>query len=146
MKNFLIASLVGFAIVLMACQPMAAAKGKAKAELGDSALIGVWVVELIGERPVMDNSPARIQFVEDGTINGNASCNRFFGEYSLSKTTLAIAPLGTTRMMCLPSLMEQEQRLLEHLPQATQVVFEDGLLVLLDNDGKLLIKAAREES
>jgi heat shock protein HslJ len=83
--------------------------------------------------------------MEDGAINGNASCNRFFGQYTYSNTVLVIGALGSTKMMCLPSLMEQEQRLLEHLLNATQVRLENGLLILQDGSGASLITASREE-
>lgn len=144
MKNFLISSLVIFTVILVACQPMAT-PGKAESSPRQQLLEGVWVVEHIGDFPVVTGSPARLQFMEDGAINGNASCNRFFGQYTYSNTVLVVGALGATKMMCLPSLMEQEQRLLERLPNATQVRLENDLLILQDASGTSLITASREE-
>lgn len=145
MKNLIAGLLVLSAIILVACAPMVTSQDTVKTPAVDSALMGVWVVESIGERPVVDRSPARIQFSGDGAIAGNASCNRFFGKYTYTKQTLAIEPLGSTRMMCLPALMEQEQRLLEQLPTATTANIENGLLMLRDGANQLVIQASREE-
>jgi heat shock protein HslJ len=110
-------------------------------------LSGTWYIEYIGDRPVLDRSPARVQFTEDGAINGNASCNRFFGSYTYSDKKLVIPQsLGATKMMCLPALMEQEQRLFQHLPNAAQASLLNGLLVLRDAEGNQVIKASRDES
>lgn len=111
------------------------------------ALQGTWYIEYIGDRPVIDHSPARIQFAVDGLLNGNASCNRFFGNYTYVDKQLKIpASLGATKMMCLPALMEQEQRLFEQLPMAHWASVENGLLILRDNQGKQVIKASRDET
>lgn len=112
-----------------------------------SEVIGTWYVEYIGERPVIDHSPARIQFTHEGAINGNASCNRFFGSYTYKNGQLTIpGNLGATKMACLPALMEQEQRLFEHLPTATHAVVENGLLILRNAQGTQVIRASRDES
>jgi heat shock protein HslJ len=145
MKNVISSLLILSAIILVACAPMVTSQDSVSPPADNSALLDVWVVEYIGDRPVVDRSPARIQFSDDGAIAGNASCNRFFGKYRYTNQTLAIDPLGSTRMMCLPALMEQEQRLLEQLPKATRVTIENGLLILRDDTGQLVIQASREE-
>ena len=145
MKNLSTSVLVAFTIFLSACQPHAMSRDAT--EVADSdELFGIWVVEYISERPVIDGSPARIQFGADGAINGNASCNRFFGDYTYQEGRLTINPLGSTRMMCLPSLMEQETRLLEFLPTARSASIENGLLILRDANGRLIIQASVEEA
>lgn len=145
MKNLRTGLLVVFIVILCACQPHAMSRGVGQNIIEHSDLLGVWVVEFIAERPVIDRSPARIQFSADGDINGNASCNRFFGNYTYNDQLLVINQLGSTRMMCLPALMEQEVRLLEFLPTASSASIENGLLILRDTEGKLVIQASKEE-
>lgn len=58
-------------------QPAVSEPGPAYHAATRKELSGIWYIEYIGDRPVIDRSPARIQFTEDGAINGNASCNRF---------------------------------------------------------------------
>lgn len=145
MKNFFTSVLVAFTIFLGACQPHAMSRDASKVANSDE-LFGIWVVETISERPVIDGSPARIQFGTDGAINGNASCNRFFGDYTYEDGRLTINPLGSTRMMCLPTLMEQETRLLEFLPTASSASIENGVLILRDAKGRLIIQASVEDT
>src|SRR5690554_266158 len=106
-------------------------------------LTGTWHIESIGERPVIDHSPARIQFLADGRINGNASCNRFSGTYSVVDGKLAISrSLIATKMMCLPALMQQEQDLFEVLPGAVSGTFDNGMITLSDEQNAQGLKAA----
>jgi len=55
------------------------------------------VVEFIGERPVIDNSPATIEFAGNGRVGGNASCNRFVGEYACQDRAFPSASWGPQR-------------------------------------------------
>jgi heat shock protein HslJ len=112
---------------------------------GKSNLMGAWTVEYIGERPVIDNSPAYIEFAEEGRVGGHASCNRFVGEYALSGSSLSFGKLGATKMMCPPALMEQEARFLAALERVSKVQIQNGLLVLLDVEGVVVFKASRKE-
>ena len=106
---------------------------------------GEWRITYIGERPVIENSPAMISFEQDGRFGGNASCNRYFGSYTLEDSNLEIGEhMGSTRMMCAEQvLMEQEDLLFEILPKAATVHNEDGQLVIRDKDGKQVLRADR---
>jgi len=108
----------------------------------DTTFIGTWQVEFIGTRPVIDYSPAVISFSADGQLSGNASCNRFSGAYQDTPEALSIGPLATTRMMCPPALMEQEQRMLAALSEITGARVENNRLYLNDATGNLLFKAS----
>lgn len=109
-------------------------------------MFGTWHIASIADQEVVENSPARIQFAPEGSLNGNASCNRFFGAYRYAKSRLQIpGSLGATKMMCAPAYMEQEQRLLQLLPNAASVSIENQQLVLRDDHGKRLITASRTQ-
>ena len=111
-----------------------------------SELVGSWMVEYIGERPVIDRSPAFIEFSVDDMVGGNASCNRFTSSYTLSEAQLSFGQAAVTRMACPEALMEQEQRFLASLSQVAQVQLENGILELTDADGTLVFKASRRET
>lgn len=146
-KNILLLFPLLLFATLAACKQFSGSDRDAPAvELIGSELKGVWVVEYIAERPVVDRSPARIHFGDDNSLNGNASCNRFFGKYRYNDKDLIIEPLGSTKMACVPALMEQEQRFLETLPRATRVTIEQGLLILRDGEDRQILKASRDES
>lgn len=101
------------------------------------ALVGrEWMIEDIGGKGVIDNSPASLLFLPDGRLAGNAGCNRLIASYQQDGQTLRLSPAGTTRMMCPPALMEQEQRLLEILPLINGYTIDaTGALVLATADG-----------
>lgn len=109
------------------------------------ALIGAWTVETIGDRPVIDRSPAFIQFDAEGRVSGSATCNRMTGEYIQEGAALVFRPMAVTRMMCPEALMEQEQRLLLALDEVGRWRIENGMLVLEDADGGLVFRASPRE-
>ena len=107
-------------------------------------LIGQWHIESIGDRPVIDRSPAAIEFTSEGRAGGNASCNRFTGAYTLSGSELSFGPLAATKMMCPDALMDQEMRFLAALERIAGVQIRQGLLVLQDENGERVITASRQ--
>lgn len=72
-------------------------------------------VEWIGERPLIDNSHLTIILGEDGRAYGNAGCNHWFASYQRDGDKLTFSDAGSTRKLCAPALMEQENRFLQSL-------------------------------
>ena len=107
---------------------------------------GPWFIEYIGDRPVIDNSPAHIEFGDDGTVSGSASCNRFTGSYEISGTALKFSLLAVTGRACIEALAEQETRFLEAIPTVATWKLENGLLFLLDADGESVFRAAEQNA
>jgi heat shock protein HslJ len=113
-----------------------------------TSLQGMWRVEYIKSRPVIDNSPATLVFSAKNKLSGQASCNNFFASYQISdkanKTPLlTVSQAGTTRKMCAPALMEQESRLLTTLPNITSYQVTNNILTLFDKSQKALFKAVK---
>lgn len=76
-----------------------------------------YVLEWIGERPLIDSSHLSMTLGADGRAYGNAGCNHWFAPYTLQDRSISFGPVGKTRKMCAPALMEQEQRFLQALPK-----------------------------
>ncbi|MGH8415670.1 MAG: META domain-containing protein [Pseudomonas sp.] len=74
-----------------------------------------YVLEWIGERPLIDNSHLTMTLGKDGRAYGNAGCNHWFAAYRLEGDALTFGPVGSTRKLCAPALMEQEHRFLDAL-------------------------------
>lgn len=72
-----------------------------------------YVLEWIGERPLIDNSHLTMTLGNDGRAYGNAGCNHWFASYQLHGDAITFGPVGSTRKLCAPALMEQEHRFLE---------------------------------
>ncbi|NCJ05127.1 META domain-containing protein [Synechococcales cyanobacterium C] len=87
-------------------------------------------------------TPASIQFRE-GRVGGNATCNRFFGDYTLDGETLSIQSGGATLMACPEELMAQEQGFFAALEQVRGTAIANGELRLLDGEGAVLLTFAQ---
>jgi heat shock protein HslJ len=74
-----------------------------------------YILEWIGERPLMDYSHLTVTLGDDGRAYGNGGCNHWFAPYTLEGDKLSFGPIGKTRKLCAPALMEQEQRFLQAL-------------------------------
>ncbi len=74
-----------------------------------------YAVEWIGERPLIDSSHLTLTLAGDGRAYGSAGCNHWFAPYTLDHKRLSFSNPGSTRRLCAPALMEQEQRFLKAL-------------------------------
>ncbi|MEE3914215.1 META domain-containing protein [Pseudomonas viridiflava] len=104
MKQFLLGTLISSAL-LAGCATQAPAIRQDQS----------YVMEWIGERPLIDNSRLTMTLGADGRAYGNAGCNHWFAPYSLRDGTISFGALGRTRKMCAPALMEQEERFLKSM-------------------------------
>ncbi len=103
-----------------------------------------WIIEDIGGRGVIDNSPASLLFLPKGRLAGNGTCNRLIGSFTQQDDTLTLRDTGTTSMMCAPAMMEQEARLLETLASVERFAFDDtGALVLSGAEGATITARRR---
>ncbi|KAF0170137.1 MAG: hypothetical protein FD160_3898, partial [Caulobacteraceae bacterium] len=106
------------------------------------SLIGAWQVEDIDGQGV-SGGPVTVTFDETSRVSGSAGCNRFTGAYAYDSaaSSLRITPLGSTRMMCAPTVMTQERRLIAALQDATSVEStEDGATVLKTPTGRIQLR------
>ena len=94
MNRILLSGLVTAALAGCAAEPM-------KLEQERS-----YVLEWIGERPLMDYSHLTLTLAADGRAYGNAGCNHWFAPYTLQGSTLSFGAVGSTRKLCAPALME----------------------------------------
>ena len=91
-----------------------------------------WVVESIAGAGVVDNSHATLQFLPGGRLAGNATCNRFLGNYDSDAEKLRIQTAGATKMACPPALMNQENKLLKLLPTVESFrIDKTGALIMM---------------
>src|SRR5689334_17300491 len=84
-----------------------------------------------GMIPAVPQAPATIAFAAEGDgpsdrISGSAGCNRYFGSYTLAGDHLTVGPTGSTRMMCDPERMAQEDRFFQALQATERVELRDG--------------------
>lgn len=75
----------------------------------------VYQAEWINGQPRIHHSHPTLILGQDGRAYGNGGCNHWFASYSLEGDKLSFSEIGSTRKMCPPPLMEQEQRFLDSL-------------------------------
>ncbi|MDI6025913.1 META domain-containing protein [Corticibacterium sp. UT-5YL-CI-8] len=109
-----------------------------------SLLHGDWRIEEIGGSAVVTESEPSLFFDPDGNINGNASCNRFLGQFTLTGEGLTISETGASMMMCDQPLMEQERSLLAALQAVRRFeVVSAERVRLLGDDNRTLVSIRR---
>lgn len=98
-----------------------------------------WVVKDIAGRELEEKSEANLEFMPDGRIHGNASCNQYSGSWSLTGATVEVGKLAVTRKACPPVVMDQEDRFLRLLESArTFDISPQGALVITSANGAKL--------
>ncbi len=127
--------LVMASLLLTACSTFQNAAMKESITLYDHD----WVlVRMNGQAPV-DNSRVtlRLESPENGQgrIFGDASCNRYFGSYTLDQQIVEVGRLASTLMACPDPLMKQEQAFLSELEQVTRLEQDENTLVLANKSG-----------
>lgn len=87
------------------------------------------------------DSPITIEFTTDGQVSGQASCNSYFGSYTLDGGSLISGPVGSTEMWC-EGLMEQETAFLQKLQAATGLTVAENRLTIHTPDGDMVFAPA----
>ena len=105
-------------------------------------LVGTWLAEDIGGGGVIDNLQSTLEIREDGTYGGMAGCNHFTGTFSLSGAKITFGPAASTRKMCVPAVMDQEQKFLKALSSELSWMIDGSKLVLGKAGGAAAVKLA----
>lgn len=71
-----------------------------------------------GSVPALAEAPGTLEFAVGGRVGGTGGCNRYFAGYTLSGNGLTVGQMGSTRMMCSPERMAEEDRFLQALQEA----------------------------
>ena len=82
-------------------------------------------VEWIGERPLIDSSMLTFSLIDEQRAAGLAGCNNWSADYQLNGDRLSLHNIASTRKLCAPALMEQEQRFLAALAQVQRWEFSE---------------------
>jgi heat shock protein HslJ len=92
-----------------------------------------WVLEEIDGTAVVDQVRATIRFQGNDRIAGWGGCNRYFANFRSGRTFFNVGPIGSTRRICPPVVMAQEDRFFNALQKARSIQMEDNRLVI-DSD------------
>jgi putative lipoprotein len=117
----------------------------ADAALADEASVvppeGKWLAEDINGAGVIDDAQTTLEIGADGQVSGSGGCNRFFGPVTINGGTISFGALGSTRMMCPPAVMDQEQEFFAALAEVRSWRIDDttGKLALVNEGGTAVL-------
>ena len=105
---------------------------------------GEWVITNVnGKSTEGGDRQAEIMFDGKGKVNGNASVNSFFGEYTVNGDSLKFGTMGMTRMM--GQSMEIEDAINKALGEVATVKVDGDKAEVLDAQGKVVMVWERKK-
>ena len=103
----------------------------------------LWVLDAVRDDTVLIPLPAgsrvTLTLLADGTFQGTAPVNIYFGEYSVDREALSFGAIGSTRMAGSPELMDLEARYFSLLGEVRSSAIREGVLTLSDDAGTSLL-------
>ncbi|MCL6707435.1 META domain-containing protein [Pseudomonas sp. R2.Fl] len=119
----------------------ASAASVSAAEPPPAGLGGTWLVEDIGGAGVVDDLQTTLEIRRDGSFGGNAGCNSYSGPLTeTAESRVSFGAAAATRKLCVPAVMDQENRFLEALGKAAGWSREGSILRLSDAAGGELVR------
>jgi len=95
--------------------------------------------------PNDSGSGATFSVKEGGDFSGVGPCNSYFGKWSLGATQNTLGPVGATRKMCAPEVMDFEQGFFAKLGRVAGWRVTVGGMALVDTDGGALLHFVRAD-
>ncbi len=142
-------AVVGFAffVLFLAGIAFVTMQGEQLGQLGSSGaeITAIkWRAASIGDEAIPANSGIYIRFEVDGSIEGNAGCNGFFGSLEQRDSGVGVGPLGTTRMACPDPIMSREISFIDAVQKMASFQSTSDSLSLLDEEGDVLVEFVAE--
>lgn len=89
-------------------------------------------------------TPITMELSSDGKMSGNTGCNQYTTSYSTKEDQLTIGFPATTRKMCSPELMEQEQQFVNALQKSIKISRNGEKWEIRDSAGALQFSMTKE--
>ncbi|WP_417578661.1 YbaY family lipoprotein [Pelagibacterium sp.] len=108
----------------------------------DFDLLGTsWVLTMLGDQPASTDFETTLHFSDtEASLGGVGGCNSYGGTIaSQGEGSLIISNVFSTMMACDDAKMSQERAYFDALSIVSGYGIEDGVLTLVDQDGKVLV-------
>ena len=116
---------------------------KKTAENQTASIYGEWVIETAMDKSTDGGEQqATITFDADGKINGCATVNRFFGEYTHKGDSLNFSAIGMTRKM--GRTMDKEIAITQALAEASNIKINGNTAIIMGKDKKTVMVLKRK--
>lgn len=93
-----------------------------------------WLLEDLGGSGVIDNLQTTLRFDSGDRISGQGGCNRYNAPAKLTGNRLTVTAIASTKKLCPPAVMNQENRYFQALQNAQRLRLE-GPYLLIDSQG-----------
>lgn len=122
---------LGFVVLIFAGFMIAGCSHTAESPMVVNELIGTeWGLEEIDGSGVVDNVQSTLRFEGNDRIIGWGGCNRYFTGFRSAGNDIKLGPIGSTRRICPPGVMDQEDRFFQTLEKAHTIHMEGSYLVI----------------
>lgn len=132
-----------FAIVLIGCATPTPTP--AVLPLSGASLLGVdWIATVVDGVPYMQSPRPKLRWTSSDALSGTGGCNSFAGRATMGpKNSLRIGSLVPVGKPCMTEPGAQEDMFFKALEQTQQARLESGQLLLLAEDGRVLLRMAK---
>jgi len=104
-----------------------------------SALAGkVWVLAALGGKAPLKGTELTSEFGAKLRVSGSAGCNRYTGAYKVSRRSIRISAVATTKKACAAPIAAQETAFLKALSGARSFAIKGRSLTLASGGGQTL--------
>ncbi len=124
-------------VFLLSCISLSAKTKKKIINLNETSWELSQIIKRGKEQEFPQNANITINFA-DNKINGHSGVNNYFGSFEIKNNSIKIGPVGSTRMAGPENLMKIEFEYLKLLQDSKTIEFNNNLLILTTNDGKVL--------
>ena len=93
-----------------------------------------WVLLTVDGQPPVDSRRITLTFdtqgATEGHFQGKGPCNSYFGNYKIKQDELILVRPGSTRLLCPPEIMKQEDRFLSAFQGIDQLLLSSERLII----------------
>ena len=142
MKSLATLSLLVFALVFTSCDETKRVIDVA----GNVQLSGDYTVTNVEGTSISATKPTITFAALSSRASGNAGCNNYFGDYTITNNTLTLDELAATKKMCGEDAMQVEDKFLETMNKVGGYRIQDNVLTLYaKSDQSVLITATKDK-
>ena len=105
-----------------------------------------WVLEEIDGDAVVDRVQSTLRFQGNDRIAGWGGCNRYFANFRSGRNFFKVGSIGSTRRICPPVVMQQEERFFNALQKSRSIRMEGDQLVIDSEATRKPLKFGRLKS
>ncbi|MBW4469809.1 MAG: META domain-containing protein [Stenomitos rutilans HA7619-LM2] len=102
-----------------------------------------WLLEDLNGTGVVDNLQTTLQFDGRDRLSGQGGCNRYMAQAHLMGRRFTVGAIASTKRLCPPAVMDQENRYFQALQNAERVTLEGPYLLVYSQGTKTPLRFTR---